>query len=161
MICKLQHGTGNVATDCKPMRTPYDTESSSADMSPADLFFNMYSGSLIANKTATAYTNDITKLLSSVMMNGLPILGLDDFVRMSDIANDHIGINGKNHVLGIASYRDKFGNFLEIRRKELRITPRNCWSEAFVQHLNNTAEIFQVIIDHFSLCVSSCSISLK
>jgi hypothetical protein len=55
-------------------------------------------------------------------MNGFPLLGLDDFVHLSDFVNDKLGDQGRHAILDYTGYRDRFGNFLNVRKNQLRVT---------------------------------------
>ena len=146
ILCKMDYARDdNMVSSCHPTADAYDSSFTSADLSPADLFFNMYGGTVVSNKTTSVYANDIVKLLSSAMMNGLPLVGLNDFIHLSDIANDQIGSKGRDEILGIAMLRDKFGNFLDVRQKELRVTPRNCWTKGLLRHFQRTTSTFKEI----------------
>ena len=83
------------------------------------------------------------------------MLGLDDFVKLSDFVNKNLGISGRQQIMNSTAYSDKFGNFLDIRKRELRITPYSCWTEEFLTHLGRNsiiAKVIFVIHDHNRVC---------
>jgi hypothetical protein len=121
---------------CKPAPSKHPQK---ADESPGDFLYGALNGD---EGDSDATLSKASKLLTSTMMNGIPLLGLDDFVRLSDIINHEIGDNGKKKILSYPSYREKFGNFVNVRGKDFRIYPRNCWSEGFLDELTNKSETF-------------------
>lgn len=117
-------------------------------MSPSEFLFGLLtSGNADGTKTAM-----VSKLLSSIMMNGLPLLGLYDYVEMSDVINSYIGKRVKSEVLGNSAYRDKFGNFLDVRQKEIRITPRNCWTLKFYDAIKLHSQELKVMRCNTYIC---------
>ena len=73
------------------------------------------------------------------------MLGLDDFVKLSDFVNKNLGTSGRQQIMNSTAYSDKFGNFLDVRKRELRITPYSCWTEEFLTHLSRNSMIAKVI----------------
>lgn len=138
VMCDLKHLNPVSLSNCQPIEDKINP-SMNSDISPAELFFDMYTG----NQAPTAYSNDIVKLMSSIMMNGLPLLDLDDFVYFSDMVNSIMGKKQKRQLMSLTSYRDKFGNFLDVREKELRFTPINCWTKNFIRHLRKTSTVLR------------------
>ena len=115
------------------------------DISPADILINLLTtGSILSDSSDPNSAHDFAGLLSSIMMNGAPMLGLDDFVHLSDFVNKNLGTKGRSQIMNSTAYSDKFGNFLDVRRKELRITPYSCWTEMFLSHLNKNSLIAKV-----------------
>jgi hypothetical protein len=81
--------------------------------------------------------------LASLMMNGLPLVGLDDFVFLSDYANAYLESNGmKQRILSVPELRDEFDNFLNVRSKVLRFSPDTPCTRRLVQYLNETSRMF-------------------
>jgi hypothetical protein len=66
---------------CQPIAAPHNKPSMSS------VLFNV----LDNDESSGEQMDDIAELLSSSMMNGIPLLGLDDFVRLSDGVNAKIG----------------------------------------------------------------------
>jgi hypothetical protein len=91
-------------------------------------------------------TNQFANLLSSLMMNGLPLLALDDYIRLSDNINANLGVNAKKKMMSFTGYKYTFGNFLDIRNREIRIVPMNCLSRGFVDYLRVHAPLSNVIV---------------
>ena len=125
-------------------------------LSPADVLINLLAtGSVLSDSKDPNSAHDFAGLLSSIMMNGAPMLGLDDFVKLSDFVNKNLGISGRQQIMNSTAYSDKFGNFLDIRKRELRITPYSCWTEEFLTHLGRNsiiAKVIFVIHDHNRVC---------
>ena len=127
---------------CMPYK---DSTSKHNKLTPSDLLFDV-----IGSQSGTHSTQEsqqlqqLTSLISSMMMNGLPLLGLADYIYLSDFANKYVNNGTKNKLMSYPGYRDKFGNFLSARNRELRITPRSCWAAEFAWHLRNTSDSAKV-----------------
>ena len=121
---------------------PTEDNRPDGDVSPADVLINLLTtGSIMSDATDPNSAHDFAGLLSSIMMNGAPMLGLDDFVHLSDFVNKNLGPHGRGQIMNSTAYRDKFGNFLDVRRRELRIAPYSCWTGQFLSHLNKNSLI--------------------
>lgn len=122
---------------CAPYQRP--EEYSKHALTPSELLFDMIDNS--HNPKSSKDHNELkqlTNLITSMMMNGLPLLGLSDFIYLSDFANHNINEKEKNKLLSYPGYSDQFSNFLNARTKEIRIIPNSCWASEFAQHLRNT-----------------------
>jgi hypothetical protein len=86
---------------------------------------------------------NIIGLLSSIMMNGIPLLGLNDFILLSDSVNKLIGSHGIKELLLIPGYKEKFSNFLNIRNKTLIFCPISCWTLSLIKYFNENIELFK------------------
>ena len=86
---------------------------------------------------------NIIGLLSSIMMNGIPLLGLNDFILLSDSVNKLIGSHGIKELLLIPGYKEKFSNFLNIRNKTLIFCPTSCWTLSLIKYFNENIELFK------------------
>lgn len=118
-------------------------------LSPADVLINLLTtGSVLSDSNDPNNAHDFAGLLSSIMMNGAPMLGLDDFVHLSDFVNKNLGAHGRQQIMNSTAYSDKFGNFLDVRKRELRITPNSCWTEEFLDHLNRNSLMAKVIFTY-------------
>lgn len=122
---------------CTP-KSSSDDESSVSSLSPADILFNIVSSSnaLSEKDTNSKKSDEFGKLISAMLMNGLPLLGLGDFVRLSDFVNGHIGSRSKNHLLEYTEFAEKFSNFLNIRNLEVRLSGNPCFVDEFADHLS-------------------------
>lgn len=78
------------------------------------------------------------------MMNGLPLLGLDDYVHASDLVNENIDKNSRSYVMNSPVFRGQFGTFLGVRELQIRLSPDNCWTRSFVKHLRATSTMIKV-----------------
>lgn len=67
--------------------------------------------------------------LSSLMMNGLPLVGLEDYVRLSDFANHYLG-RVRSNIMSSPFVHDSFSNLLDVRSKRIVLT-ESPWSELF------------------------------
>jgi hypothetical protein len=129
---------------CKPSEDNRP-DSTTGSLSPADILINLLTtGSIISDTNDPNSAHDFAGLLSSIMMNGAPLLGLDDFVYLSDFVNKNLGPSGRTQIMNSTAYSDKFGNFLDVRKRELRVTPYNCWSEKFLSHLYSNSLTIKV-----------------
>jgi hypothetical protein len=86
---------------------------------------------------------ELSKEFSSVLMNGLPLLGLNDYVMSSDYTNTILGPEVVKRLTEIPVFLERFGGFLTIREKELRFVG-DCWSTMFLNYLNQTCAVFHV-----------------
>jgi hypothetical protein len=84
------------------------------------------------------------KLLGGIMMNGLPMLGLDDFVHASDFVNRNLHSQTQVAITKSPLVSGQFGNFLNVRNLQIRLSPNNCWTNAFAKYLKQTSTIIQV-----------------
>lgn len=82
-------------------------------------------------------TQHLLDHLSSLMMNGLPIVGLSDFVRVSDFINKYVGPSMRSHIMSSSFLSDQFSNFLDIRQKVVVLTPKNDWTTGFQSFLHS------------------------
>ena len=116
---------------------------STKGLTPSDLLFNKLSTGMLL--TDDDETSQFAGLLSSLMMNGLPLLGLDDFVHFSDFVNAHLGSKITSKILASPGYKEKFGNFLEVRRNRILLYPDNCWTQHFVTYLQSSSKVFKAL----------------
>lgn len=114
---------------CYPRQTPSGPNDK---LSPSQLLANILSsGSLYgqsddgsskkSKKHANVQTDALAELLSSLLMNGAPLLGLVDFIHLSDFTNKQLGSEGKMRLMSYSAYRERFSNFLDIRNKDIHI----------------------------------------
>lgn len=83
----------------------------------------------------------VADTLSEVVMNGSPILNLEDFVILSDAINRHLGDDEKSAILSESAFRYSLGNFLLIRERQLRFAPTNEYTLGFRDYLSNRSNI--------------------
>jgi hypothetical protein len=115
-------------------------------MTPADILINIINtGNIVGDSNDARGTHNFAGLMSSIMMNGAPLIGLDDFVHLSDVVNDRLGPQGRAQIMNFTGYSDRFGNFLDVRRRELRITPENCLTRRLMEHLWTHSTVIKVI----------------
>lgn len=133
---------------CEPIARQKNDENP-ADGDPlAAVLLNLIhnNGQLLGHEEdKNAETRRFVELLSSIMMNGLPLLGLDDYVRMSDFLNTNLGKNGKDKLLSNDVYRDRFSNFLNVRHNKLLFVPDTCLTNMFRSYLTNNTAAFDTI----------------
>ena len=156
---------------CKP--TGQRDDVSAGALSPADILIQIITtGTIMSDSNDPQGTHDFAGLLSSIMMNGAPLMGIDDYTYLSDFVNEKLGNVGREQIMNYTAYRyalslnptprpptatvllllllpfylisfapiypdfsDKFGNFLDVRKRELRVAPYNCWTGRFLTHL--------------------------
>jgi hypothetical protein len=154
MECKLSYSASTMESSpkCHSLSTAFDESSELKTNTPSDLFFNVLKNGMNSD---SQNENQFAQLLSSLMMNGLPLLGIDEFVALSDSVNKNFGENEKKQFLEHPSISDKFRNFLDIRNTEIRITPRSCLTENLLDYLLKTSKIFKV---HFFLICLFCNL---
>ena len=133
-----------ISNDCVPLHTQKRSRSSSsstyADMSLTELVLELlkslsytspstksYDHQSSTNRSSNTNTTpinpvDVGKVLSSIMMNGLPLLGLDDFVYFSDYVRLYLGQRAVEKIMSIPILKERFENFLAVRKKLLFIT---------------------------------------
>lgn len=127
---------------CKPFR---DANTPQGWLSPTDLLFNIIRDGTLTDPDHQD-TQQFTRLLTSMMMNGLPLLDIDDYIYLSDFINNYLGETTRKELLNYAIYRDKFGNFLNVRQNQLRIVPNEGMATDFVRYLNESSKLFNVSI---------------
>lgn len=137
---------GEGHTVCKPAGGSTDPAASS--LSPTDILLNLVTTGTSLGSDKTQSTHDFAGLLSSVMMNGFPLLGLDDFVLLSDAVNRGLGPEGRGSIMNYAGYRDRFGNFLEVRSRQLRFVGKNCLTENLLRHWEAHSALFEQLDVH-------------
>jgi hypothetical protein len=140
MQCSVKKAFDNSSSiDVKPKCGRVDHES----VTPSDLLFD------IIGDGKGSYNQDksfkkISDLLVRIMMNGLPLLGLDDFVFLSDFVNSQIGEDEKKQLMSFPASSQRFGSFLGAREKEIRLAPHSCWTTEFVGQLYNSSAVAKV-----------------
>lgn len=130
----------------QPSKNSYNTNNK---MSLSLLFLRILNHNhLIDTNNNNNELSNFIELLSSLMMNGIPLVGLDDYVYISDFLNSQLGTMGKDDLLNSNNnkYKSKFGNFLDIRNKQLRLVPDNEITNEFYQYLLNSSTVANVII---------------
>lgn len=123
---------------CKPDKSTLDR--STQGLSPSEAVFSIVNSGYIITESEEA--SKLALLLSSVMMNGLPLLGLDDFVYFSDFVNEEIGSDAKMALLSSPGYKHKFSNFLQVRHNRILLYPDSCWARQFVSYMKNATATF-------------------
>ena len=139
---------------CRPFKE--SREKGVGNLTPTDILLNIVStGSITRNdrgrgsssssssSSTDSSTQDFSVLLSNIFMNGFPLLDLDDFVHLSDFVNDKLGDHGRRAILDYTGYRDRFGNFLNVRKNQLRVTGNVCLAQSFLHHLSAHSRTFK------------------
>lgn len=130
---------GSVGMQCTPMNTVSDN--SMTDLSTTEFILStLQDGGSVTSDSQE--TTEFAGLLSSLLMNGLPLLGLDDYVYLSDFVNENIGKQSKEKLMTYPGYKDKFGNLINVRANKLRFSPKSYWAEQFIYYLKNTSQTF-------------------
>ena len=124
---------------CTPMDTVSDT--SMTDLSTTEFILSTLQGGGSVTSDSQE-TSEFAGLLSSLLMNGLPLLGLDDYVYLSDFVNENIGKQSKEKLMTYPGYKDKFGNLINVRSNKLRFSPKSYWADEFIYYLRNTSQTF-------------------
>jgi hypothetical protein len=89
-------------------------------------------------------TYAFSEAIGSTLLNGLPVLGLDDWVALSDFMNANIAASMRRRLMEYTSIKGRFINLLGVRDLQLAFVPNNCWTKAFINHLNATTKSFKV-----------------
>lgn len=84
------------------------------------------------------------QVVGSMLLNGLPVLGLDDWFALSDFLNANINSHMRARLMQYTSIKGRFINLLGVRDLSLTFTPDNCWTRALINHLNKTTANFKV-----------------
>jgi hypothetical protein len=127
---------------CQPYIPPEELNKKVHPISPTTILLH-----ILDQKTDDSNRVDMkhfAKLLGSIMMNGLPLLGLDDFVHASDFVNRNLDTKTQQEIIQSPLLNGQFGNFLNVRNLQIRLSPTNCWTLAFVKHLKKTSAIINV-----------------
>ena len=89
--------------DCRPLNTK---DPNSGELSPAYFLMNaLGDGGLLYSSSSAKEINQFVDMLSSIMMNGIPLVGIDDFVFLSDFINEKLGAEGRRRLLESPIYR--------------------------------------------------------
>lgn len=132
----------NNLLNCKPFSSG---DVDDKKMTPSYLLLRMLNQKNLIDSDNQQELNQLIQVLSSLMMNGLPLVGLDDYVYMSDFINQKIGPKAKHNLLKNNHYQERFSNFLDIRNKELRIFPNGKYSIDFLNYLLDSSSVSKVI----------------
>lgn len=127
---------------CQPYVPPDELNQNHHTISPTTFLFHFLNGKTDDNPVDIKH---FAKLLGSIMMNGLPLLGLDDYVHVSDFVNHNLDKKTATEISQSPLLSGQFGNFLNVRNLQIRLSPQNCWTNAFVKYLKKTSSIIKVI----------------
>lgn len=126
-----------LTNDCIP-----SNPSLNQDLSPTELILRLLNSPNVRQRGIDDNVLDIGNVLASIIMNGIPLLGLDDFVYFSDYFNLYLGKKTVDKVMSLPVFEERFHNFLLVRKIQLRITG-DCWKHEFIKYLNSTSETFR------------------
>lgn len=143
MICYQQNIGDKPIGKCKPYLPDNETTLNQPHLSisPTTFLFDLFDES---NSKHRVNLKQLAKLLGSVMLNGLPFLGLDDFVHSSDFVNRNLPKRTQEYITNSPLLSGQFGNFLNVRNLQIRLSPDNCWTNDFVKYLKKTSAIIKV-----------------
>jgi hypothetical protein len=91
-------------------------------------------------------TYEFVQVIGSTLLNGLPVLGLDDWFSLADFMNANINTDMRERLMRYTSIKGRFINLLGVRNLKLLFTPDNCWTHSLIEHLNKTTTNFRVSI---------------
>lgn len=140
MICKPDENYLYV-TKCQPYFSPEELNQNHQPVSPTSLLFHYLDG---RSDDSRVDMKHFAKLLGSIMMNGLPLFGLDDYVHASDFVNNNLDNKTLSELSQSPLLSGQFGSFLNVRRCQIRLSPQNCWTNAFVRYMKKTSSIIKV-----------------
>ena len=145
LICNPRFSTSSSVT-CKPYTTtPSKLHANDEGLSPATALLQLIeTGSIVSDDNSRQSALDVATLLGSLIMNGFPLLGLDDFISLSDFINSNLGNGPRSQIMSSTVFEERFGNFLQVRERQFRIAPSNCWTNEFINHLKAQSNIFEV-----------------
>lgn len=113
----------------------------SKGLSPSDLLFNQINDNkLLTNEEDIS---EFIGLISSIMMNGLPLIGMNDYIAVSDLINKNIDKNMKQMILHTPGYKEKFSNILNIRSKYIIFASNSCWILQFIEYLKTYTNVLK------------------
>ncbi len=128
---------------------PNDGETSESNlevegMTPADILLKIIGSDGILD-TSSSSNNGLPSLISSMMMNGMPLLGFEDYIEFSDFVNRHLGPSAKTKMMKFTSNREKFSNLLFVRERNLVFASNNSVTRSFIEYLYSSAPSTKVI----------------
>lgn len=142
MICYQDILNNKPIGKCKPYLPNNQTElQPHLSISPTTFLFDLFQEK---KPKHNQNIKQLAKLLGSVMMNGLPFLDIDDFVHASDFVNRNIPEHTKSYITQSPLLSGQFGNFLNVRNLQIRLSPDNCWTKYFVEYLKKHSKIIKV-----------------
>lgn len=116
-------------------------------LSPSTVLFNILESGNYGNEVGgqdDMNAQNIARLLGSIMMNGLPVMCLDDYLHMSDYLNQNINERTYAAIMESPVLKGQFGTLIRARKMQIRLSPNNCWTKAFVKHMKKTSALFRV-----------------
>lgn len=129
---------GKLPCDLTPIPDQYGN-----GISPGELLMRWFDPAQDSSFSRAKENQNIIELLSSLMMNGLPLVGLDDFVYLSDFANEHLQNSRiKQDVFDTPQFKDEFDNFLNVRSKRLIFVPNSPCTTELVEYLHKKSKVF-------------------
>jgi hypothetical protein len=130
----------SIGIQCSPMEN-MDSISTEPQTTPSDVLLQwLYTGSPVTDEDSA--NMKLLELISSLMMNGIPLVGLDGYVEISDAANKYFGRKMENKILSSATLREQFDGFFHVRHKRFIITPNNICTKTFIEAMRNTSKTF-------------------
>jgi hypothetical protein len=150
MICSAKSAAnthGSLLSKCQPYYPESDSDiPNAADrLSTSAVLYNILEN---GNNKDNINSKTIARLLGSVMMNGLPLMGLDDFLRTSDYVNQNLNSEMRNDIMESSFLSGQFGTLLRARNMQIRVSPENCWSKGFVKYMRKSSTLFKVSHSH-------------
>eukprot|EP01039_Chlorochromonas_danica_P011157 gene11157-12437_t len=101
---------------------------------------------LLSQPEAGHGSSQLISYLSSLMMNGIPLVDLDDYVRLSDLANRYLG-SLRPRLMASSFLWDQFSNLMDVRQKRIVLSPPSCLSTAFRDFLKEGERVRDLEID--------------
>ena len=141
--CSVKNNVHNSSgMEFSPKCVPFH-QNTVSHLTPSDLLFDIITSGKDESGQDLSFEK-VSNLLSSMAMNGLPLLGLDDFVFLSDFVNINIDDKEKQQLLSYPASKDRFSNFISAREKEIRLAPNSCWTSEFLRQLHNSSSVAKV-----------------
>lgn len=124
---------------CQPVASETITEDR---LSPSELLFDMLSPERQANMTWKQKA-EVLDTITNLMMNGLPLVGMDDYILLSDLSNEYLNAHeGSSKILAIPELRSVFDNFLNVRQKKLIVVTDDICFQDFWHFMHESTVLF-------------------
>jgi len=128
--------------ECQPTLPTNDGPKTKNQRTFSDLLVNLlYTGQLLPHDPKGS--ESMIDLLTSWMMNGLPLVGMDDFVYLSDWAHEIIDNSAKEELMDSPIFKNEFDNFINVRNKKIIFTPANNLTSDFIDFMETHSTVFK------------------
>jgi hypothetical protein len=142
---------------CKPQK-----QSNSFGLTTSDVLFNFQNSSTDHGIRRDGFSN-LANLLDSLILNGFPLLDLQNYGAFSDYVREFLINTTALDSIG-PEFASTIGNLVNFFSSDIRFAPQNCWTDSFVNHLQNTSSAFrrinhQIFVDEAAAAPSNSDFS--